>query len=134
MLNEYYYDDKKNHPEGGGTCDVCKVHVEPGDGYEADYDSSHEIAREALYKFFLKKQYPSGYEISMLEKKFKKDFEDEYEDIDDITMDIVRNAFGKNRYICPKCAGALITKAANNWIRENYPIKESCDEPKYFNY
>ena len=114
-----YYDDPVNHPEGGGTCDNCNEEVMPGDGYEGGFDSSTEIALEALAEVFRLN------ENDVTSSQFKRSFaeflnmEDE-DELYDALYNICDMAFEGKPYLCPDCAKELIKEAAVEWAHNNY--------------
>ena len=115
------YYDTKDHPEGGGTCDNCHGEVEPGDGYEADFDSARDIALEGIVDAFKL----GNINIQDYREKQKLvdflDMEDD-DELFDAAAEICNKAFEGKGYMCPKCAEEQIKKAALEWAKDNYEM------------
>ena len=116
-----YYDDPVNHPEGGGLCDNCNGEVEPGDGYEADFESSRYIALEGIVEAFNlgNVDIEDSYSRRQLAEWLGLEDEDE---LFDVTVDICNTAFEGKDYVCPDCARKLIKQAAKEWANDNYEM------------
>ena len=115
-----YYDDPVNHPEGGGTCDYCGTEIAPGDGYEADFESSFEEARSQLYAALTDDEY---YNAPQSEWEFANwlggDWSDD--DVRDVLQEIIGMAYeGGDGYMCSTCLTQRIKKAAEEWVEENW--------------
>ena len=120
------YYDTKDHPEGGGTCDNCQGEVEPGDGYEADFESAREIAQEALVDAFkLGNVNLYSYEEKQRFIDFL-DMEDE-DEFDSAISEICNMAFEGKSYQCPDCAKENIYQAAREWVADNYDTDDEIE-------
>ena len=116
-----YYDDPVNHPDGGGLCDNCNGEVEPGDGYESDFESSRYIALEGIAEAFNlgNINIEDSYSRRQLAEWLGLEDEDE---LFDVTVDICNTAFEGKDYVCPDCARKLIKQAAKEWANDNYEM------------
>ena len=112
------YYDTTEHSEGGGTCDNCNGEVMPGDGYESDFESSREIAADAIYERLSGKKYRPV--SSMYE--FANWLGMDEDELDEEITDILRKAFNGKDYLCPDCAKQLIKDAAFAWAEDNYEV------------